>query len=124
MSTDTEAFLAHYGIMGMRWGVRKDGTKKASSRKIMADFRKNKDSETERLRAEPAPKRNKYSESFKRESRINVESKTIAGKRMVEKYGEKRFNRAKRIDDAKSVLIITTLATVPIAVILKKKLGG
>lgn len=124
MSTDTEAFLAHYGVMGMRWGVRKDGTPKASSRKIMKEFVKTKDSESERLRAEPAPKRTKFSESFTRESRIHAEAKTTAGKRMVEKYGEKRFNRAKNIDEAKSIMIITAIASLPLVAILKKKLMG
>lgn len=46
MSTDTEVFLEHYGVMGMHWGVRKDPVEvqktKAVRKEVWAD-RKTKD---------------------------------------------------------------------------------
>lgn len=146
MSDDTDAFLEHYGVMGMHWGQRKEP--KTSLRTINKEFEKTRDDELERLKQKYnlASKRDSledykkkhgltefetgtndkhvdrsYNQLFKLESRIHDEAYNKAAKAMIEKYGKKRYDQMQKVQAAKVVTLITGLATLPIALIIASR---
>lgn len=148
MTLDADSFLEHYGVMGMRWGQRKEP--RVSNRTIKKDFDKTQSAELERLKQkydlaskqqsadeyerktgttpgysdtkEARAVTRKFDSLFALESRIHSESYNTAAKAMVKKYGQKRYDRMQKIDAVKSVALITSIASIPLALILADKL--
>lgn len=133
-------YLCHYGVPGMRWGRRmryKEARKeydrlydeeykvenkaaKALEAKMLSYANKHKLAYDDGGGGTDKQRR-KYEEMSEKqmilEDQANRLARQKAGKKFVEKYGEKDFKHMKRVDNAKAAVALTAFLAIPVITI-------
>ena len=128
MGDDSNAYLVHYGVLGMKWGIRR-ASKSGSSYSYKSHGQKKYAKKVEKLSS-----KNKNSKELKKaETKLSVYKQrdknrqsfvetTAVGKQIVKNYlagyvGSGIYNRYKAAGEGSTKAIIKTLATATVPVL-------